>query len=370
MNKYRLINSLGFRTSTKYVVIQSDDWGSIRMPSIKTRERLAKIKGINVESPYSYYDTLCSSEDLDALFSVLTKFKDSEGSHPVVTANVVMSNPDFTRMRVDAYSSYYRESVSTTFHRLGLEASLEMWKQGADNGIFDFQFHGREHVNVPLWMKALQDGPSAVKLAAENEVFGVDFQGLNLRKNNFQAAWDYHCVQDKMQILDGIKEGIGEFQDFFQRDSLSVIAPSYTWSPGIEDELVKLGVRDMQGIMFQKVPVIGRSEYKKKFRWTTTERRNHLGYQMRNAFFEPSLCNHSNKVGQVLYRMEQAFRMKKPAIICSHRINFSGGLYEPNRTESLKQLEELLKKALDKWPDIKFIGSSALTRLKLNYDNY
>ncbi len=362
--KYSLINAIGHRFKQKYVLIQSDDWGSIRMPSNNTRESLARVKGLSTDDAYAYYDTLCDSEDLEALYSLLRKFKDNNGRHPVITANAVMANPDFSKMKADNYEIYHKESLNETFERYNIDSALQLWQEGASEGLMDFQFHGREHVNVPLWLKALKEGPLAVRNAADYEVFGLAFEGLNLRKNNFQAAWDYHNLEERVQIIESIKDGLQDFKKFFRRESLSVIAPSYTWSDEIEEVLMGLGVQDMQGIMFQKQPEIGKKEYRRRWRWTKKAQATKPGYQIRNAFFEPALHKHKDQVGQTLFRMEQAFRMHKPAIICSHRINFSGGLNPKNRLESLAQLEDLIGKALKRWPEIRFIGSSELAQIK------
>ena len=93
--KYRILNSPGYKTKKKYVIIQSDDWGSIRMPSNEIRKSLSKHKGLSVDDLYSQYDSLCTPKDLDALFDTLRKFRDTEGNHPIITANAVMTNPDF-----------------------------------------------------------------------------------------------------------------------------------------------------------------------------------------------------------------------------------------------------------------------------------
>ena len=70
-----LSNLPGWRINRKIVVIESDDWGSIRMPSKKAFEILRK-SGVDVISGdnlrFNSYDTLASSDDLSALFDVLS----------------------------------------------------------------------------------------------------------------------------------------------------------------------------------------------------------------------------------------------------------------------------------------------------------
>lgn len=362
--KHRILNSPGYKTKKKYVIIQSDDWGSIRMPSNEIRKSLSKYKGLSVDDLYSHYDTLCTPNDLDALFDTLQKFRDTEGNHPIITANAVMANPDFTKMKADNYQNYFKEPITKTFDRYDLNNSLNLWKEGEQNGLFDFQYHGQEHVNVPFWLIALQEGPKTVRDAANYKVFAANFDDLNLRKKNFQAAWDFNTPEQEAIILKLVQDGLQDFKKFFQKDSLSVIAPSYTWSDSIENLLINLGVQDMQGMMFRKIPVIGRKKYKRKWIWTKKANAKKMGYQIRNIFFEPTLFNQKNQVEPSLFRMEQAFRAGKPAIIGSHRINFSGSLDESNRTNSLQQLEHFLKEALRRWPDIQFISCSSFAKLK------
>ena len=72
LNKYRelilrnIINTFGYKTNRKIVVFESDDWGSIRMPSKLAYSNLLK-KGIGVDkSLYDTLDSLEKKEDLEA----------------------------------------------------------------------------------------------------------------------------------------------------------------------------------------------------------------------------------------------------------------------------------------------------------------
>ena len=62
-----LANLPGWRTNRKIVVIESDDWGSIRMPSKFAYSNLLK-KGIDVDKSFLYdtLDSLEKKEDLEA----------------------------------------------------------------------------------------------------------------------------------------------------------------------------------------------------------------------------------------------------------------------------------------------------------------
>ena len=68
------VNYRGWSTKRKIVVIESDDWGSIRMPSKEVFNDLLA-QGIPVDKSYfTKYDSLESREDLGQLFTLLQSF--------------------------------------------------------------------------------------------------------------------------------------------------------------------------------------------------------------------------------------------------------------------------------------------------------
>ena len=157
--KRRLINLPGWHTTRKIVVIDSDDWGSIALPSLEVYKSL-RDSGFRMEfNPYLKYDSLASENDLDALFSILTSFKDKNGNHPVFTANTVVANPDFEKIRSSDFTEYHYELFTETLKKYPKHSkSFDLWRQGIDQCIFYPQFHAREHLNVRYWMKSLQAG--------------------------------------------------------------------------------------------------------------------------------------------------------------------------------------------------------------------
>ena len=96
-------NLRGWRTNRKIVVFESDDWGSIRMPSREVYEKCLKAGYPVDRNAYERFDSLESNEDLELLFETLSKFKDQHGNHPVITANCLVVNPDFKKIRESGY---------------------------------------------------------------------------------------------------------------------------------------------------------------------------------------------------------------------------------------------------------------------------
>ena len=96
---HNLLNVPGWRTNRHIVVIESDDWGSIRMPSKEVYDRLLN-SGYRVDlCHFSDFDSLETGADLTNLFEVLDSVRDSRNHPAVLTANCVVANPDFDRIK-------------------------------------------------------------------------------------------------------------------------------------------------------------------------------------------------------------------------------------------------------------------------------
>ena len=90
-----LLNIPGWHSDRKILVIESDDWGSIRMPSKQVDEILRR-KGIQVDNSEGWFlDTLENKSDLEHLFDVISNYQDRNGQSPIFTFNTVLGNPDF-----------------------------------------------------------------------------------------------------------------------------------------------------------------------------------------------------------------------------------------------------------------------------------
>lgn len=59
-------------------------------------------------------------------------------------------------------------------------------------------------------------------------------------------------------------------------------------------------------------------------------------------------------------QIRTAFMYQKPAVICTHRINYIGGILAANRDRGLRDLKRLLATITKKWPDVRFISSDQL----------
>jgi hypothetical protein len=349
-------NIPGFKTSRKIVVIESDDWGSIRS-SKEAYENLTKA-GISVDKGaggrYNRFDTLASKEDLTALFETLSSVKDSNNNSAKLTAVSLVTNPDFDRIKEDNFEKYHYEPFTKTLERLNRADAFPLWKEGRDANIFVPEFHGREHLNIQLWLRALQSGDEEALIAFDNRVWGY-----NRKKGmGFQAAFDLEQSSDLAMQKEIVKDGLGLFEKLHGVKAQFFVPPNGPLNNELEKVAADNGIIYMSSPKIQHEP-LGGGQMKKHFRHIGKQNAHKQTYITRNAFFEPSGSS-KDELNSCLADIELAFRWKKPAVISSHRINFIGSLDKSNRDMGLAQLNKLLTTIVKRWPDVEFMTSSEL----------
>ncbi len=358
-----LINLSGWRTKRKIIVIQSDDWGSIRMPSGEVYQKLLD-SGIPVDNcPYNRYDALESEEDLEKLYAVLTKHKDIHGSFPVITANCVVANPDFDKIRESGFKEYYYELYPETLKRYpNRQKTFDLWKEGISNQIIFPQFHGREHVNIKFWLNRLIEGDQIFRKAFDLGLWGLGPNVVSGYNFNIQAAFDCEEKPELEHHKQILADGLNVFSELFGFRSASFIANNFVWDTELDDVLASNGVSILQGMKKQYLPA-----YYGKHRSSVGHRTGEINksgqlYMVRNCFFEPSLIP-GDPVRFCLSDIQNAFAWHKPAIITSHRLNFTGGIVPSNRDNNLEAFDKLLMNITRKWPDAEFMTTVQLDEL-------
>lgn len=359
-------NLLGWRTKRKIVVIESDDWGSIRMPSLKVYDDLRKL-GVNVHTGdnnrYNQLDTIESKADMEMLFNSLSSFRDVNGNHPVFTAMSLCANPDFEQIKQADFSEYYFEPVTRTFEKYGNSAALVLWKQGEAQRIFVPEFHGREHLNVRIWFDALKN-----RDVHTIESFNRGFWGFkpNLPGvGSYQAAFDLDSKNALAFHKSVIDSGIGLFEDLHGRKPVYFVPPNGPINTQIEEYAASKGFKYICSGKIHKEP-LGEGKYKKHLRYIGLRNPKGAVFLTRNCFFEPSFRGKGFSVDDCLNNISNAFRYRKPAIISTHRVNYIGGLNRDNALSGNKLLKDLLTGMLRKWPDIEFLTSVELGETILN----
>lgn len=349
-----------YRTDRYVVVFESDDWGSIRMSNKKDWEELLRMGYAVDKRPYERYDTLESAEDLEALYEVLSRHIDCNGNHPVITANMLMANPDFEKIEKSGFQEYYYEPIAKTYERYyGNTNVLELMKHGMEEGVFMPQSHGREHFNVAQWMRRLRDGNEDLLTAFRHGMCGIAPKAHPEKGNKMMNALLAENEKEEVAIGGIVTEGLQMFEELWRFKSKTFVAPCYLWNEQTERVL------DDGGVKLIQTSRVSKPAYKSSSRYFYSGQRNILGqvYSIRNCHFEPATNEEDKTPETLLAQINKTFTQHKIAVFSTHRINYVGGIDATNRLQTLRLLDDFLTQLLRKYPDVEFMSSDKLIEI-------
>lgn len=351
-----LKNIPGWSTRRKIIVIECDDWGSIRMPSRDAFNKM-RSRGLNVDNNrFSRYDTLETSEDLEMLFTVLRSVRDANGRPAVMTAVTSTANPDFSRIRESGFLHYYNESFTATLRSYYQNDNvLKTWIGGMTDGIFVPELHGREHLAVNAWMKCLKEGDEQLLFAFNNGFVSLDVKGLPAILSEFRPGFYFNSIEEMPFLVNAVRDSVGVFKHAFGRAPSAFVPPNGLFHPELDREVAAQGIKYLFVSNIMPYPTGGGRIAN---RWLVTGMKGPGGlrYYTRNCAFEPGDEKYGG-TGLTLRQIDAAFRWGKPASISTHRVNFVGGLSEKNREKGLTELKALLKSIVRQWPEAEFMSA-------------
>lgn len=354
----------GFTTDRKFVVFESDDWGSIRMPSIAAYHRMTD-KGLNFNTPggvlFNKYDTLASKEDLMALYDVLTSVKDGKGNHAKFTALTCVTNPDFDKIRKEKFSRYYYENFQQTLGKYYPNSNpWPLWEEGIASKIFIPYSHGREHLNTISWMNGLDQKDSFTHIAFDEGCWCFD----RAVEDSYQIAFNVLDKSDIVRQRSIVLDAVEIFESTFGYSSTFFVPPNGIIHPDLMSILKSNGVEFVYS-SFRQPMVNDLGDTRSTYNYLGERNKYGQRFIIRNCIYEPSQPG-LNWTDFAMSQIENAFLWKKPAILGPHRKNFIGQHVEANRTSSLKSLKDLLVKITHKWPDVEFVTSHELGKIMSN----
>lgn len=355
----------GFHTERHLVVIESDDWGSIRMPSAEVYRKLQKAGDHPENDAFLRNDCLENVADLTALFAVLTSVKDKNGSPAVMTANFAMANPDFDK--IDPINdAYFFEPFTDTYKRYYPDQDVFSCVQdGIKSSCFVPQLHCREHMNVNRWMNDLKQQKYDTVIAFQNHMIGTGASFSQENPFGYMDAFNSNFTSDA-ELSNVVHEAMELFENTFGKKSETFVASCFVWNDALEKALCEVGVRGIQSGCWQNLPVCTEegNALRRKLRFTGQKNRIGQVYTARNCTYEPAYQQTPMKSAkECLDQIMRAFHNRKPAIINSHRFNYIGSINRENARENLKGLSWLLQTIIDNIPDAEFISTAELLRI-------
>ena len=331
----------------KIIIIESDDWGLERAMSNDSLEWMDKKFGKDKFSRWSH-DALETGEDLNKLFDLLESFKGKFELPPVITANFITHNVDYSSPDELRFIP-----VSNGFN-MGSEDVRSLYRAGIKEKYIFPQLHGFSHYN----------------LSGLTEYFNSD-EGKEAFRNKFFVARS--TIRGNLTFLHGefskenseahkISEASEEFKNFFGFYSGSIIPPTFI----LDDNQIHF-IKENNITLVQSSNRLTRSN-KKRYRFPHFQKMRGLFWSVRNARLDIH-PEYNFKHEQCMKSIETAFRYNSPAVIDFHRVNFAGKYKPEYRDETMKELKLLFNGIYKKWPEAKFIHTQKLNDILWQQDH-
>lgn len=355
--------SSGAKVNKHIVVFESDDWGSNCISSKADFDELVRCGVLSNDCDVYYKnDTIARESDLACLFEVLSKYKGGDGKSAVFSAFVNPANPDFLKIRENGFSDYYYESFVETLEKTGeKENILQRWQEGIKNHLIFPEYHGREHLTVPLWMDALRQKDEKVMAGFNHRFYSVNSDRIPKVANCFRPTLYFEDNTQKEWLKVALLDGLNLIKDIFGITPLAFAPSNGVSHPEFDKILFENGIKAIHNSKRFEPDGKGggvRADYGPK---------NSLGQinYDRNCVFEPVQVSY-DPVDFCLAQIQGAFNWRKAAIISTHRVNYMGYMNPSNREKGLWQLNRLLKSITEKWPDVIFMTSNEYVSLLMN----
>ena len=321
------------------VIIQSDDWGRVGIPSIAALDRL-KSRDVDVgKDPWDYYG-LETEEDIVTLGDVLAALRDRDGRSPCLTANFIMANADLRAMRAEGYREFRWIGIADGFPAPWTEELFAVYLANIERKVFYPGLHGFTHFNIPALLCALSESSVRGELARILADEDVPYLASLTPEHNFALLTRRPGggFLDEVDQVDWIEQGVALFRQGFGFSPRTTCAPGYkanrttfrVWH-GAGIDVVQTG--DDRGLADESTAIL-----------------------CRNVHFEPALRPDA-ALQSALSRAHLAVARGRPIVISSHSINYISRHLGRAR-HSRVMLHELLSGLLREFPDLRFASDA------------
>jgi glycosyltransferase involved in cell wall biosynthesis len=324
----RLHDHARWQCAEPLLIFESDDWGLDRRASSE------RLKAFGRPGPRAD-EELETVEDMRRLFDVLDGHRDATGRPAAFTANVVVASPDYDAITRDRYEVYREIPIS---RREDLRLA---WREGVERGVFCAELHGRRHFSVEEWMADLRgDVAGARALCSEHRHGGLSLlEGQSQRYHTEYLTWRTGVESDERTLTLELKGSLDILEELSGRRPTSTIAPHYVFFSRIEKAWREAGLRFVQGAHYQVLRGQAGEYGHDSVSHALGERsRSGLLYLSRSVRFEPRPERPHQGIASALAAIRSCFEQGIPAVVDTHRVNFTGRY----RDGALHELGELL----------------------------
>ena len=319
------------------------------------REPVLRAPVLILESDDWGYGPVEQAKHLEQLVELLERFRDSRGSHPVMTLGVVLAGPDTDRIRADGCRTYHRVTLADPRLTPVRDAML----RGVARGVFALQLHGMEHYWPACLMRA-----AATDEKLRDWLTRSGFPCTEALPSPLQSRWiDASTLPSKPLPIDEVAAAAAEesaaFAEMFGANPEVVVPSTFVWTDAVESAWARAGVQVVvtPGRRNESRDAEGRIVPGKRTYFNAATGPNGVSYVVRDCYLEPSL---GKMHPQTIDALRANVRNGRPTLVEIHRLNFIGD--ERAMQQALGELERLLEAACAASPALRFMSTAELAR--------
>ena len=349
-------NVLTKSVKKRILVIESDDWGSIRTRDRESYKLLVK-RSIIKENPLDETDSIATSRDLEVLIDELSSITSQNGQKPVLTCFFNTGNPDFDKIQNSGFETYSNLSYFDHLKSTGEYGDImPIWNNALEDETFSLAYHAREHLCVPMWMDLLKKSDKTATFSFEQEYYSFPVNNSAFPINSLRPSLFYRNDNERSDLLKSLDEGLKDLSQGFGKNITVFCPPNGLSCDAVDNHLSKFSIKGIISKIIRTEPNNGR--LKKRYKGFGKKKQNYRLYY-RNCGFEPLL---GRGIEKCLRDISFAFRFNNAAIISTHRVNYSSRINQKISGFGAQNLSNLLKKVLHLWPDTIFMSSEEYVR--------
>lgn len=342
-----------FAFSRPLVLLQSDDWGRV---GVRDREGydLLRSRGVRLgEHPYDLY-TLETSDDVNAIFALLERHRDSSGRHACMAMNFCSANLDFERMRNEGNGTVRFLPLARGLPgKWSRPALVDAYRGGIESRVFDPALHGVSHFCRIAVEDALARPGERQKLLLLLWEAETPYIHWRMPWVGFEY-WDPERPRAEFLSYEQqkplIEQAVRNFSDLFQTEPTSVCAPGYRANGDTHRAWSEAGIRVAQSGTGSGLQAPYLDEHG-------------ILHTFRTIDFEPS--QREVEIGKHLDIARVCFAKGLPFIISVHAINFHSTLKD-FRTPTLAALDALLTALEVNHPDLLYVNDEELYEVAIS----
>lgn len=296
---------------------------------------------------------LIQAQSLNRIKSMLNRYQDKYGHHPVMTLGVILSVPDTRKIQTEKYKVYFEKKLD---HAEFLSIKNVMLK-GLENGVFDLQLHGMAHYWPNNLMYALQKNDKVKDCLNADE-----FLATETLPSVLQSRWTDTTTLPTMplkehEIQSAVREEVNVFTQIFGLTPKIVVPPTFVWTAQVESYWYEQSVEYLvtPGRRFEGRSDTGAPSGMGWKIYNSQMSDSGLRYIVRNDYFEPSL---GHSADMAMSYLEKKTKLAQPTLLEIHRSNFIQGREQTDM--SLAELEKVIVNACKNYPELMFLSTKEL----------